>query len=329
MTVNFLVTRAIPEPGMSLLRTAGTVTVPEDLLDSSALNDACRSGDYQIVVAHLSDRFDEDILQHARIGGISNYAVGVNNIDIDSATRRSIMVANTPGVLLTEATADVAMLLLLAVARRCVEADQFLRDGRFTGWQPELLLGHGVGGKRLGLAGFGRIARATARRALAFGMEVVFCPRPPNAGDARRTDLGELGGLVTQIDWYELLETSDYVSLHVPLTTSTTHLVDVEALTRMKSTAILINTSRGPVVDEGALVEALRQGWIAGAGLDVFEHEPAVTPGLVDLPNTVLLPHVGSATVPVRNEMARLCALNAIAMGSNETPPHPVNPEAW
>jgi glyoxylate reductase len=276
----------------------------------------------------LGDTFDEALLERATITGISNYAVGVNNIDVASATRRSILVGNTPGVL-TDATADIAVLLILGVARRCVEADQFLRAGKFTGWQPELLLGQDITGKTLGLAGFGRIARATARRAMAFGMQVAFCPRPPGDRAVQDDELGEFAGKVTHLSWPDLVEVSDFLSLHVPLTDQTHHLVDADVLGRMKQTAILINTARGPVVDEQALVHALRNGVIAGAGLDVYEAEPQLAEGLAALPNTVLLPHLGSATVAVRAEMARLCAANAVAMARGEMPPHPVNPEAW
>jgi glyoxylate reductase len=328
MPSDFLVTTVLPEPGMALLEQAGSVTVPEVPLSYDALARACHSGDYRVVVAQLGDTFDKELLEQAAITGISNYAVGVNNIDIASATSRSIMVGNTPGVL-TDATADIAILLLLAVARRCVEADRFLRAGKFTGWQPELLLGSDVTGKTLGLAGFGRIARATARRAMAFGLQVAFCPRPPGDRPVDDDELGEFAGRVRHLSWPELVESSDYLSLHVPLTHQTRHLVNAEVLSRMKPSAILINTARGPVVDEHALVRALESGRIAGAGLDVYEAEPHLAPGLAKLPNTVLLPHVGSATVAVRAEMSRLCAGNAVAMLRGEIPPHAVNPEAW
>jgi len=328
MATDFLVTTALPDPGMNILHEAGSVLLPEFPLTPTDLSDACQSGEFRVVVAQLGDTFDSALLERAAITGISNYAVGVNNIDIASATRRSIIVGNTPGVL-TDATADVAMLLILGVARRCVEADQFLRAGKFTGWQPELLLGHDISGKTLGLAGFGRIARATARRAMAFGMDVVFCPRPPGDRHVDDDELGEFAGRVRHLTWRELVETSDFLSLHVPLTDDTRHLVNAQVLEQMKPTAILVNTARGPVVDERALVQALEGGAIAGAGLDVYEAEPQLAPGLADLPNTILLPHVGSATVAVRAEMARLCALNAVAMARGEVPPHPVNPEAW
>nr|WP_084480634.1 D-glycerate dehydrogenase [Nocardia grenadensis] len=324
---DFLVTTALPGPGMRLLEAAGSVTVAETRMSHEQLADACASGDYRVVVAQLRDEFDAKLLDRAKITGISNFAVGYNNIDIAAATANSIVVGNTPGVL-TDATADIALLLILAVARRCVEADTFVRSGEFHGWEPELLLGHDVSGRTLGLAGFGRIARATARRALAFGMTVVFSPRPPGDRVVSEEELGEFAGRVQQLPWPELVATSDYLSLHVPLNAETHHLVDESVLRSMKRSAILINTARGPIVDERALVAALRDGAIAGAGLDVYEDEPRLAPGLAELPNTVLLPHVGSATVPVRAEMARRCAENAVAMLRDELPPYPVNPEA-
>ncbi|WP_435827518.1 2-hydroxyacid dehydrogenase [Nocardia rhamnosiphila] len=312
---------------MRLLEAAGSVTVAETRMSRAQLADACASGDYRVVVAQLRDEFDAELLDRAKITGISNFAVGYNNIDIAAATANSIVVGNTPGVL-TDATADIALLLILAVARRCVEADTFVRSGEFHGWEPELLLGHDVSGRTLGLAGFGRIARATARRALAFGMTVVFSPRPPGDRVVSEEELGEFAGRVQQLPWPELVATSDYLSLHVPLNAETRHLVDESVLRSMQRSAILINTARGPIVDERALVTALRDGTIAGAGLDVYEDEPRLAPGLAELPNTVLLPHVGSATVPVRAEMARRCAENAVAMLRDELPPYPVNPEA-
>jgi glyoxylate reductase len=320
---HFLVTTVIPEPGMSILRDHGAVTVPDRPLTYDELAAAAASGNYSVVVAQLRDRVDSALLDSARIRGVSNYAVGYDNIDVDAATRNDIMVANTPGVL-TESTADIAFLLILATARRGVEADTYTRTGRFDGWRPDLLLGTDVSGTVLGLAGFGRIARATARRALGFGMTVLFCPRPPGDRDVTDEELGDLAGAVTHVDWPTLVRRSDFLSLHVPLTESTRHLVDSDVLRSMKDTAILINTARGPVADEAAVVAALRDGTLAAAGFDVYEHEPALTEGLAELPNTVLLPHLGSATVSVRSEMARLCALNAVAMARGDEPPHRV-----
>ena len=324
MGSHFLVTTAIPEPGLQLLSDAGQVTVLPEPPDYRTLAALCASGDYDVVLTQLRDVIDEPLLADARVKGVSNYAVGYNNIDVAAATRHGIVVGNTPGVL-TDATADIAMLLILGTARRVVEADQLVRDGKFQGWEPEFMLGRDVSGAVLGLAGFGRIARATARRALGFGMEVLFAPRPPGDRPVGDEELGEFAGRVRQVPWEELVERSDYLSLHVPLAEATRHLVDAQVLARMKPEAILVNTARGPVVDEAALVDALRSGVIAGAGLDVFEDEPRLASGLAELPNTVLLPHVGSATVRVRSEMARLSALNAIAIAEGRTPPHAVN----
>ncbi|MET1034716.1 MAG: D-glycerate dehydrogenase, partial [Arthrobacter sp.] len=282
-------------------------------------------GEYDAVLTQLGDRIDAPLLATAKIRGVSNFAVGHNNIDVAAATRHGIMLGNTPGVL-TDATADIALLLILGTARRVVEADRMVREGRFHGWAPELMLGSDVTGRTLGLAGFGRIARATARRALGFGMEVLFAPRPPGERVVGDDELGEFAGRVRQVPWDELVTASDFLSLHVPLNGDTRRLVDASVLARMKESAILINTARGPIVDEAALVEALTSGAIAGAGLDVFEDEPRLAPGLAELPNTVLLPHVGSATVSVRAEMSRLSALNAIAMAAGRVPPHAVNP---
>lgn len=319
--MRFLVTAPLPEPGMAVLREAGEVVVPDGPLDLRA---ACASGDHDVVVAQLTDRFDATTLNGARIRGIANCAVGYDNIDIPAATRSGVLVCNTPDVL-SAATADIAMLLVLATARRCVEADRFLRDGRFEGWRPELLLGADVTGATLGLVGFGRIARATAERALGFGMTVRYTARRRVPDD----ELGPLAGRVRHVEFDELVRSSDFVSVHVPLNPETRHLIDAGVLRAMKPTAFLINTARGPVVDEHALVEALRTGEIAGAGLDVYEHEPATVPGLTEAPNTTLLPHVGSATRSVRATMARLAAGAAVSMARGDVPEHPVNPQAW
>ena len=301
---------------------------PASLLPIRYPNRVCPRCERRAACAQLSDLFDAHLLAEAKVTGISNYAVGYDNIDIAAATRHNIVVGNTPGVL-TDATADLTMLLILATARRAIEADQFTRSGQFTGWKPELLLGHDVSGATLGLAGFGRIARATARRAAAFGMNIIFCSHPPAGRLVDQDELARLPYAARQVSWNELVESSDFLSLHVPLDTTTRHLVDAAVLAAMKPTAILVNTARGPIVDESALVYALRDGRLAGAGLDVYEHEPNLTPGLADLPNVVLLPHVGSATTQVRAQMAALCADNAVAIAHRSIPPHCVNPEAW
>lgn len=299
MPLRFLLTERIPDAGLHMLHDAGEATVLPASPDAAELRALCASGRFDVLLSQLGDAVDAELLETAQLRGVSNYAVGYNNIDLAAAARRGISVANTPGVL-TDATADIAMLLILGTARRVIEADGLVRSGGFTGWAPDLMVGSDVSGQVLGLAGFGRIARATARRALGFGVKA------------------------TQLPWADVVARADFLSLHVPLTPETTHLVDASALKSMKDSAFLINTSRGPVVDEKALVDALRSGVIAGAGLDVYEDEPALAPGLAELPNTVLLPHVGSGTVLVRAKMAELAAANAIAMARGEVPPHPV-----
>ncbi|EME22676.1 2-hydroxyacid dehydrogenase [Rhodococcus triatomae] len=325
-TPRFLVTMPLPDPAHSILSRAGSVEVWRDDVHPQNLSHAVASGDYSVVLTQLTDLLDVEVLASARLDGISNYAVGFDNIDIAAATARGIMVANTPGVL-TAPTADIAMLLILATARRCVEGDSLVRSGSFAGWRPDLLLGHDVAGASLGLIGTGRIAAATGRRAAGFDMEVRHCSARGPRDTVRAGD--HAVSLGTRLSFDELIETSDFISVHVPATPSTHHLIDSAALSRMRRNAILVNTARGPVVDEEALVHALRNGQIGGAGLDVYENEPHITPGLAQLRNTVLLPHLGSATIAVRARMAELCAVNAVAMARREVPPHPVNPEAW
>lgn len=317
-----LVTVPLPEPGMQMLHAAGEVKVCETQPSPERLRDLLASGEYDVVASQLSDDLSADQLAGARVRGISNYAVGVDNVDVAAASRRGIVVGNTPGVL-TDATADIAMLLILATRRRGVEGDSLVRAGGFVGWSPEFMLGHDVSGAALGLVGRGRIAQAVARRAAGFDMTVRYCTvggRPDSGGEH------PLDRWATRASFDELVSDSDVLSLHVPLAPETRHLVDADVLARMRRTAVLVNTARGPVVDEAALVAALRDGAIAGAGLDVYEAEPRLAPGLAELPNTVLLPHVGSATHSVRSQMAELCAANAVAMLRGETPPHVVEP---
>jgi lactate dehydrogenase-like 2-hydroxyacid dehydrogenase len=248
---------------------------------------------------------------------ISNYAVGVDNIDVAAATARGIMVGNTPGVL-TEATADLTWALMMAVARRLGEAERVLRAGKWRSWSPQLLLGQEVFGASLGIIGFGRIGQAVARRAGGFGMRVRYHSRtrPPVSG-------------VEYADLETLLRSSDFVSIHTPLTGETRGIIGRRELAMMKPTAILVNTARGPVVDQEALVAALREGRIAGAGLDVFAVEPLpMDDPLRTLENVVLLPHIGSAGVATRKRMALMAAENLIAGIRGERPPYLVNPEA-
>lgn len=324
-SARFLTMIDLPEPGLALLREAGEVTHGQDVGGNAALPALAASGDYDVVVCALDQKFDAATLQDARLKGIANYAVGYNNIDVPAATAAGIRVGNTPDVL-TAATADIALLLILGVTRRAYEGERMMRAGEFTGWKPDLLVGKDVAGATLGLAGFGRIGKAVAERALAFGMEVVFAPRPPAHRDVPAEELENLAGRVEQVRWEELVERADILSLHVPLTEDTRHLVDADILARMKPGSVLINTARGPVVDEAALVEALRSGHLFGAGLDVFEDEPAMAEGLAELDNVMVLPHLGSATRGTRDEMAVLTARNAIAMATGGQIPACVNP---
>jgi glyoxylate reductase len=297
------ITRRLPVAGLAALHDAGFD------VDMRAADDACPRDELlagvngaAAVVTLLSDRVDDEFLDAAGTGLriVTNYAVGYDNVDVEACSRRGVAVANTPDVL-TEATADHAFALLLAVARRVREGHALAASGNWRGWQPLQLLGRDVSGSTLGIVGMGRIGGAVARRARAFDMPVLYHNRRRNP-DAEAA----VGARFVTLD--ELLVESDAVSLHAPLTPETHHLIDAAAITRMKPSAILINTSRGPLVDEAALVDALSGRRLWGAGLDVFEQEPVVHPGLRELTNVVLAPHTGSATERTRTAMARLCA---------------------
>jgi glyoxylate reductase len=274
------------------------------------------------LISMITDNVDEELLDaapHLKI--VAHFGVGYNNIDVKAASTRGILVSNTPGVL-TDATAELAFALILAVSRRLVACDRITREGRFQYWAPMLFLGREVTGKTLGIIGLGKIGEAVARRAKGFNMRVLYHNR-------NRIDIEEEKALNAEyVSLTTLLAESDFVSLHVPLTEYTKHLIGTDELSLMKPTAYLINTSRGPVVDEEALVSALRERTIDGAGLDVYEHEPALTPGLTELDNVVLLPHVGSGTLETRIKMATMAVENLIAGLSGEVPPNLVNPEA-
>lgn len=290
-----------------------------DVLDEERLVKRLQHADG--VVCQLTDRLAANVIAAApKLRVISNVAVGYDNVDVKAATARQIVVTNTPGVL-TEATADLTFALLLATARRLPEAERFLRDGQWKRWDVDLLCGSDVHGRTIGIVGLGRIGRAVARRARGFGMRVLYSgPRPVPADVA-----AELQAHHVPLDL--LLQQSDFVSLHLPMSPATKHTIGVEQLCRMKRSAFLINTARGPLVDENALVAALEEGLIAGAGLDVFEDEPKIHPGLLELPNVVLLPHVGSAVTSVRTLMCTLAARDCAAVLNGERPQHPVNSE--
>jgi glyoxylate reductase len=313
---NVFVTRRIPEPGLELLRRHCEIVDvnPEDrVLEKSELIRSIRGRDG--VLSSLTDRIDAEVLEAARgIKGFANYAVGYDNIDVKRAAELGIQVTNTPGIL-TDATADLAWALLLAAGRRIAEGDRMMRAGEFRGWAPMLLLGADVVGRTLGIVGAGRIGSAVAIRSVGFRMRVLYC-------DTRRNEEIERAVGAQQVDLSMLLRESDFVSLHVAFTPETHHLIGASQLAMMKPTAVLVNTSRGAVIDERALVAALRERRIGAVGLDVYEDEPRLKPGLAELPNVVLAPHIGSATVETRSRMALTAAENLIAMLEGRRPPN-------
>jgi glyoxylate reductase len=270
-----------------------------------------------VAVTMLFDRVDDEFLDAAGPGlrGVCNVAVGFDNVDLAACARRGVLVTNTPGVL-DDATADLAFALLLAARRRLGEGERLVRAGEPWAWGMDFMVGHDLSGGRLGIVGLGGIGARVAVRGRGFGMEIAYYGRRESPHAAALE--------ATRLDLDELLGTSDAVSLHTPLTPETRHLIGARELALMKPTATLVNTARGAVVDEAALVEALRGGQIAGAGLDVYEHEPAVHPGLLELENVVLVPHIGSSTVETRDAMAELAARNAVAIARGEDPPTPV-----
>ena len=271
----------------------------------------------QGLICQITDTIDDQVLATPGLEVVANVAVGYNNIDIAAAKRRKVVVTNTPDVL-TETTADFAWALLMAAARRVVEADRYARSGEWRNWQWDLLWGLDVHGKTIGILGFGRIGRAVARRALGFGMRVLYHDSLRASPEAER----ELRA--TYVDKDTLLRDSDFVSLHVLLSPETRHLIDERALRSMKSTAVLVNAARGPIVDEAALVRALGERWIAAAGIDVFEEEPKIHSGLLPLTNVVLAPHIASASFDTRLAMSTLAVRNCLAVLEGKPPITPV-----
>jgi glyoxylate reductase len=318
-----LCTLPLPAPAPRMLGAAAEVRVLGRIPTTDELLVELSRG-VDVLCPQLRDAVTAEVLDGGlpRLRAVCLFSVGFDNVDVAAATARRVAVSTTPGVL-TEATADCALGLMVAAARRLCEGDALVRRGGFTGWEPELLLGLDLGDALLGLVGFGRIGQALARRALACGMRVA---RAEHGGGAVPDDLA---GRVTAMPLPELLAEADVISLHVPLRPDTRHLIDEAALRRMKPTAVLVNTARGAVVDEAALVRALREGWIAAAGLDVYEDEPRLAPGLAGCRNAVLAPHLGSATVRTRAAMAEMCAANAVAALQGRFPPHCINPQAW
>ena len=321
MKSKVFVSSGIPQPGLDILERECQVKVnPYDrFLSKQELVDEVKEADGLLCL--LPDTIDKEIMSvNTNLKIISNYAVGYNNIDVEEATRRGIMVTNTPGVL-TDTTADLTWALIMSIARRIVESDKFTREGKFKRWTPMLFLGSDVHHSTLGIIGLGRIGRAVAKRAVGFEMRILYTDverAPKEIEDELRVEFVSLD---------ELLSSSDFVTLHVPLIAETQHLIGAKELKMMKKTAYLINAARGPLVDEKALVQALREKWIAGAALDVYENEPALTPGLSELDNVVVVPHIGSASKATREKMAIMAATNLVAGLKGEVPPNLVNKE--
>jgi len=314
-----LLTREIPEAAMERLKkevdleyvSEETKLTKEEIIE--------RVKDKDGIISMLDDPIDAVVINSApNLKVISNYAVGFNNIDVKAATSRGIVVTNTPDVL-TDATADLAWALLMAVARRIVEGDRYVRAGHFHCWGPKLMLGYELSGKTLGIIGMGRIGSAVARRAKGFDMRVVYHNRRSREGEK---DIG-----AEYVSFDRLISVSDFISIHAPLTEDTRHMLGEEEFKQMKKNCILINTARGPIVDEKALVRALKEGWIAGAGLDVYENEPYVSQELLSMDNVVLEPHIGSATYEARERMAEMVVDDCLAVLKGRRPKNIVNIE--
>lgn len=316
------VTRKIPEIGLQWMREGGhevVVSEKDGVLTTDELKETLAERPYEGVASLLTDTINTDVLSVApNVKIVANYAVGYNNIVVDELTEAGVTVTNTPGVL-TDTVAEYAVALILSVVKRIPEADSFTRAGLYEGWAPELLLGSDLMGKTLGIVGAGRIGCGVAKRLVnGFGMNVKYHDIAPSEALEEEVSCSFCPTLE------ELLETSDVVSLHVPLLPQTHHLINAERLARMKSSAYLINTSRGPVIDEVALVNALKDGTIKAAGLDVYENEPILTPGLAELENVTLTPHIASASEETRGKMSELLAININEFFLGHTPPNVV-----
>jgi glyoxylate reductase len=311
-----LVTREIPAAGLHPLQDFDLTVLSEAPPARDELLEAARGATG--VLSNVTEKIDAEFMDAAGSGlkVVANMAVGYDNVDVEAAKERGIAVTNTPGVL-DETTADTAFMLLLAAARRLGESERTLRAGNWEWWGPKLFVGVDVWGKKLGIVGMGRIGQAVARRGKGFGMEILYHNR------SRKEDAEEeLDARYVELD--ELLQTADFVSIHTPLTDETQHLIGADELDKMKPTAVLVNTSRGPVVDEEALADALADQRIFAAGLDVYENEPQVHPNLLQLENAVLAPHIGSGSEETRDRMAVLAAENIVAVLSGEEPRTPV-----
>ncbi len=323
MSGKVFIARVIPEEGMKILQANKCDCQVHDQdrpVSRSEFEEAIKDAD--AVLSMLNNQIDADLLNRAsRLKVVANLAAGTDNIDLAACTKRSIAVTNTPGVL-TEATADLTMALLLAAARHLIQADQYLREGRFNGWDPLLFSGAALNGKALGIIGMGRIGQAVAKRARGFGLNIFYHNRNPLPEEIA----APLEAEYLSLD--DLIKRVDFLSLHLPYSREVHHIIDNRRLSMMKPGAYLVNTARGAHVDEKSLVEHLRAGNIAGAALDVFEHEPQTAPGLTDLDNVTLLPHIGSATIEARAEMARMAAESIAAVLNGKMPNNILNPKA-
>lgn len=316
-----LITRKIPDKVLAMVESVCEIILHEEpAISQATLKQKIRNADGLMCL--LTSTIDEEIFSAApNLKVVSNIAVGYNNIDVAAASRRGIAVTNTPGVL-TRTTADLTWALLTAVSRRVCEGDRIMRAGKFPGWDLLYLLGRDIHGKTLGILGAGRIGSEVAKRSTGWDMPILYYHRSPNPDIENRFG-------ARRVSLEQLLRESDFVSIHLPLTPETHHLINRQTLRLMKPTAFLINTARGPIVDEAALVEALQHNRIAGAALDVFENEPKMQAGLAGLENVVLAPHIGSATIETRTAMARKAAENLLAALQGKQPPDIVNPEIY
>lgn len=321
MKSKVFVTRRIPQAGLDILEKECQVKVNpyHRVLTKEELMEGVKGIDGLLCL--LTDAIDGEIVDvNPNLKIISNYAVGYNNIKVEEVTKKGIMITNTPGVL-TETTADLAWALLMSIARRIVEADKFTREGKFKGWEPMLFLGSDVHHSTLGIIGLGRIGKAVVKRAIGFEMKILYTDvvRTPKEIENR------LG--IKFVSLNELLSRSDFVTIHIPLFPETHHLIGEKELKMMKKSAYLINTARGSLVDEKALIQALGGKWIAGAALDVYEDEPSLSPGLSELDNLVIVPHIGSAATATREKMSIMAANNLVSGLKGEVPPNLVNKE--
>lgn len=324
--MKIFVTRNIPSSGIEMLKGKGydlVVSLEDRVLSKEELITALHADRYDAVLCLLTDKIDDAVLAAAgeQCKIFANYAVGIDNIDVKAAQERGIVITNTPGVL-TDTVAEHAFALILAISHRVAEADRFTRAGKYTGWAPMMLLGHDVSHKTLGIVGLGRIGSRVAHHGVAgFDMKVIYY-------DVKRNEEFEKefsAEFREKVD--DVFQEADYISIHVPLLPTTKHMVDARLLSLMKKTAYLINTSRGPIVDEAALVEALRNNVISGAALDVYENEPVLAPGLATLENVILTPHIASATEETRQAMSQLAAQNIIEALEGRTPSNLVKPQ--